>query len=478
MNSASQYRQQNDDDLTADEMQALMDEEEGALRNIFGLVLNGAQKIGIKKLSVNDRSWADQVSKHQNGVYVPEKLRSETAGLLPDRSNMIAKARGEGQHAILETTVRLRWLNNNGLYTLSRLATYTSKGSETHLTGLPEDAFQGLSPASFLIIAKKTDDAGEYFDCLTVDSGSSVYALVEDTFELQYDFIVGVFSPPPERKHVDELELLIDDLLGALEQGALLSRVASYSSFPATQNIAAEAQQQWLNEESRKSLNPAELGAPGNVLRKLSRGIEFDIYRAYERRFRAAQLLAILFKDGTQLTPKEIIRRVVSDFVPLYEVMRDAGQQRKSRAGASFEHHIARMLKDGGIPFGAQKVVSSRRPDFILPSVPVFEDPDRTSADALVLSAKTTLRERWKQVGLEKINCDLFLATLDENVPAKAIDDMQTHGITLVVPEALVQKESVTEYRKKSNVITFKTFFDQELHGKRLPNWRSAGLGA
>lgn len=88
----------------------------------------------------------------------------------------------------------------------------------------------------------------------------------------------------------------------------------------------------------------------------------------------------------------------------------------------------------------------------------------------MVLSAKTTLRERWKQVAMEKFNCALFLATVDDRVSSAAIDDMNTQGIHLVVPESL-KKSTETCYKSKTNVITFRELFDDEISTKR-PNYR------
>ena len=88
----------------------------------------------------------------------------------------------------------------------------------------------------------------------------------------------------------------------------------------------------------------------------------------------------------------------------------------------------------------------------------------------MVLSAKTTLRERWKQVAMEKFNCALFLATVDDRVSSTAIDDMNTQGIHLVVSESL-KKSTETCYKGKINVITFREFFDEEISAKR-PSYR------
>ena len=92
-----------------------------------------------------------------------------------------------------------------------------------------------------------------------------------------------------------------------------------------------------------------------------------------------------------------------------------------------------------------------------------------------MLSAKTTLHERWKQVQREIGNADLFLATVDENIASNAIDDMSSIGITLVVPESLKASDT-TEYKKHKSVINFKSFFEIEVKKKRMPCWKKQGI--
>ena len=55
----------------------------------------------------------------------------------------------------------------------------------------------------------------------------------------------------------------------------------------------------------------------------------------------------------------------------------------------------------------------------------------------LILSAKTTLRECWKQVEREKGARNLYLTTVDENIAGNAIEDMASFGVFLVIPESL-----------------------------------------
>ena len=151
--------------------------------------------------------------------------------------------------------------------------------------------------------------------------------------------------------------------------------------------------------------------------------------------------------------------------------MLSAGQQRKSRAGYSYEHHIEVMLRDGGIPFEKQVVLESKkRPDFILPSLS-FVDSDRFDAKTgLILSAKTTLRERWKQVEREMGGRPLFLTTVDENIAGSVIEDMASIGVRLVIPESLL-KAKVAEYSGHANVVGFGQFC-KDFIKPHLVGWR------
>ena len=128
------------------------------------------------------------------------------------------------------------------------------------------------------------------------------------------------------------------------------------------------------------------------------------------------------------------------------------------------------MLKDGKIPFRKQVIIQARkRPDFVMPSLAHLTKAPHGKAKGLILSAKTTLRERWKQVEREMHGSELFLGTVDENIAANAIEEMASMGIKLVVPEQLkVSKD--TEYDRHSNVLSFKTFFETVV-GKRMTSW-------
>lgn len=448
----------------------LSDADVELLRRLEALYV-GADKVAIKKLSKNDRAWAWRNPENkQGGFYVPIEFRGE---FFP--SDQELQIRTDIPH-ILQKIIRARWPGFRADAEEMTYRRFTNKASEAHFTVPPKAAFANIGPASFVVLGRKRDDDGVFFECLTIDSGSLVYAIVEQRFEMLPSFLAGVFDPPtidavPE-SIASEIDVLIGEFIAAAHNGTLSQLIMQYRQIPDGAAITALAQSTWLAADARRSFDPFLLDQPGNELRQLTTEIEFTIYRSHELRFRAAQALEIIFRDGIAPTTEQIVQRVVRNFIPLYQVMLNASQQRKTRVGTGFEAHIRTMLEAGHIPHAEQAVVSTRRPDFVLPNKPLYVSK---SADALVLAAKTTLRERWKQVPMEQRNCTVFLATMDEKVTRSAVRDMANLQITLVVPEAFKAHGTVIEYAKEPNVLTFKQFFREEIANRRKPRWVALG---
>lgn len=467
-------------DLVFDEQSSdgELSENDIATLRCLDSIYENSDKVAIKKLSKNDRSWAWEIKEsNQAGFYVPKEFRGT---FFPsDEKLREAPVRLDKPH-ILNAAIRSHWPRLNvepiNKWFPSIYSRFTNKGTEGHFTNLPRPVFRHLSPASFLVMGRMRDSGGVYFECITIDSESIVYSMIEDRFDLKLVFLAGVFDPPLSNtvpnEIVDELDILISEFVLAAKNGKLQHLINRYSNIPDSKSITLLAQEKWLAVDCRRSFNPFELEHPGNVLRDLTTDIEFTIYRTHELRYRAAQALEIIFRDGVVPTTEQIVQRVVRYFIPLYQVMLNASQQRKNRVGAGFESHIKRMLMVGLIPYEEQLVVSTRRPDFVMPNSNLYVN---RSSDALVLAAKTTLRERWKQVPMEMRNCQVFLATMDEKVTRSAVRDMNNLSITLVVPESFKAKGTVAEYSNEPNVQTFKEFFHDEIRGKRQPRWIELG---
>lgn len=448
----------------------LFAEPEAEALDFLTPLLDESESLYVKKLSLNDRDWARLPNKHQSGIYVPPVERD--GGFFPP---LAAKARDNTDAAeIREAYFDIEW-PAAGMAKRARLVNYTSKGSETHLTGLPKSPFRDVPPASLLVLGRRD---GRY-KALIVDSESDEYDVVHDALSLPPDFRSGIFVTAVVRREREERTVsFIEEVVRAFFDGTFPELALRYGTMPTTSELAAVARNRYLDENGLRSLNPYEMDKPGDALRAISRGLEYEIFKDYQIKAKSIDLARmILGDDPDKANIEKVLRAVVLDFPKIDALLLSAAQQRKSRAGYSFEHHIEAMLADGSVPFEKQVVLEAKkRPDFILPSKALYESATRQHDEALVLSAKTTLRERWKQVGGEMRDCDLYLATVDESIAVNAIKDMASQGIRLVVPESLKNSDT-TEYKAQDSVVSFKDFFESDIAVRRK-RWISSSIFA
>jgi hypothetical protein len=442
--------------------------EEGQEADLLLGVIERADRVFVKKLSNNDRDWSTNLSKHQGGVYI--RAENRDGGFFPP---LVSKARNEaGAREIREVFFRTVWPQFENAEKETRLTHYTSKGQETHLTRLPKEAFAILPPASFFIMARTPGDGPPQYVCLTIASDTEEAQLIVDLLGLEPEFIVGEFDPQAiaaaEREHVLTFS---EELVNAWISGTFEKFAAAHATFPDAPALARAAQQEFFRITGHTSLNPFLMDFPGNALEQISRHIEFEIMKDFQRREVAVRLVKLLFgSTPRQISSSGLLTLIVENVQTIDKLMLSVSQRRRSRAGLSYELHIERMLFDGRIPFQKQVVVTTgKRPDFVLPSLAALDaHPDR---GAFILSSKTTLRERWKQVEREMGGRPLYLATVDEGISGAAIRDMASIGVHLVIPERLLRAKE-TEYDGHPNVMTMKAF-SENIVRPRLPVWRS-----
>jgi type II restriction enzyme len=137
--------------------------------------------------------------------------------------------------------------------------------------------------------------------------------------------------------------------------------------------------------------------------------------------------------------------------------------KRKSRAGKSLEHHLARIFDFNALHYSAQpRTEGNKHPDFIFPSEAAYHTPNYPIEKLVVLAAKTTCKDRWRQVINE---ADLFkgrnrtkhLFTLQQGISAPQLEEMEEEGVVLVVPRPYINTYPAVS---RGKIWTLKKFVD------------------
>lgn len=113
--------------------------------------------------------------------------------------------------------------------------------------------------------------------------------------------------------------------------------------------------------------------------------------------------------------------------------------RRKSRAGRALENHIEAVLLAHGIQHAHGAETENRnKPDFLFPGRTEYLDQTFDVARLTMLGAKSTLKDRWRQVlsEAERI-ADKHLLTLEPGISENQTDEMRAKRLTLVVPSKL-----------------------------------------
>lgn len=125
----------------------------------------------------------------------------------------------------------------------------------------------------------------------------------------------------------------------------------------------------------------------------------------------------------------------VEDFVDLAATV---SNRRKSRAGRSLELHLRRIFDECGVHYDHGAVTEgAKRPDFIFPSAAAYRDHRVPTECLRVLAAKTTCKDRWRQVINEADRLRSgwkHLLTMQEGVSEAQFAEMEKEGVRLVVP--------------------------------------------
>lgn len=151
-----------------------------------------------------------------------------------------------------------------------------------------------------------------------------------------------------------------------------------------------------------------------------------------------------LFRAVEHARYGEIIARGFKDVDAFIEMANQVLNRRKSRAGKSLEHHLATLFNGNNLTFTAQAVTEgNKRPDFIFPSKRAYHDMSFPSDKLISLAAKTTCKDRWRQVLNEADRLrtkQKFLCTLQQGISSPQLKEMKAENVVLVVPAEYIAK--------------------------------------
>lgn len=360
---------------------------ESALQAIQSVT--ASQQAYCKFLSAND---SGETGGHQRGILI-----SKLAGGMLFRQPL-------GAENILKRTVQISWPDS--LRTESCFTYYRSK-NELRITKFGRD-FPFLRP----------DQTGALF-VLTKQDEDHYSAFFLETEEEIEQFLDAMGISPTETNRLIQAAQVQPEAREAL---AIQHFIAALSvDFPASEAMAAAAREIHSRVYQQPSLIRTN---PDRRLIEWTR-MEYALFRAIERA-RYGEAISRGFAS-------------VDDFVAMANMVLN---RRKSRAGKSLEHHLAAIFDGNGIAYAAQAVTEgNKRPDFLFPSQAAYHDPAFPTERLVSLAAKTTCKDRWRQVINEADrlrNRPKFLCTLQQGISPAQMDEMRDEGVILVVPQPYI----------------------------------------
>lgn len=137
----------------------------------------------------------------------------------------------------------------------------------------------------------------------------------------------------------------------------------------------------------------------------------------------------------------ELIKTGFTDVENFINVANTVLNRRKSRAGRSLENHLASIFNRNELKFEQQVVTeANKRPDFIFPDSISYHDFTFPTSSLFSLAAKTTCKDRWRQILNESNRIDKkHLFTLQQSISSQQLSEMEDEGVILVVPKSHIE---------------------------------------
>ncbi len=363
------------------------------MNNLLESAINAIQrseKAWCRYITANDTG---QTGGHQSGFYVPKCA----APLLFDELGR----KGENK----EKTVSILWQDD--FYTTSRMKYYgQGTRNEYRITRFGRD-FPFLNDeyiGSLLILSKMTDSDYVAYVLSSDDDIDGFYAY----FNLspnETNQLITAGGTDPDKK----LEMFFQE------------HVRELDDFPTTLQMSSLAQ---LNFNKAHSISKSDfIKSPDSLLLSWL-DAEYRLFRLIEEKIYSGKL-----KNAFES---------VDEFV---RIANEVLNRRKSRAGKSLEHHLSELFSKNDLVFEEQALTEGKkRPDFLFPNSSCYHNFEFPAKDLVVLGAKTTCKDRWRQVLSEADRVEeKYLFTLQQGISLSQLKEMSDAKLTLIVPKPYIQ---------------------------------------
>ncbi len=348
--------------------------------------VNRSRRAFCRFITANDVS----MTSHQEGFYVPK----QAAALLFNEPGI----KGSNK----DRYVKIRWQDD--FETDSRFIYYgTGTRNEYRITrfgkGFPFLAEDYVG--SLLIICQMDEDI---YSGIVLEHDEDI-----DEFYAEYNL-----SAEKTNHFIDPSVIVSPD--EKLKQ-RLIEIAGTMTGFPETKDISLVASQ--IYNEVFGITESKILGNPDKILRSWIK-TESDLFYQFED----------LFYRPMYSTPFASIK----DFA---DAANSFLNRRKSRFGKSLEHHLAHIFTASRLRFEEQAITEDKkRPDFLFPGSAEYHDFMFPADDLTFLGAKTTCKDRWRQVLNEADRIDTkYLFTLQPSISANQLQEMKHESVVLVIPE-------------------------------------------
>ena len=352
-------------------------------------VLN-SEKGFCKFLSANDTG---ATGGHQSGILISKSA-----------VEMMFSTQELAQTGIPKRTIKIRWQDD---FETESCFTYYESKNELRITRFGR-GFPFLKPeqtGALFVFTKQTDiDYSGYF--------------LETDDEIE-EFLVTFGISPTETNSLIDIQRVSAETQEKLSIQEFINNLDV--DFPASDVMSAAARA--IEEKTYDHIEYIRLNPDEKIISWTN--MEYTLFRALEYA-RYGEIITKGFQS-------------VDEFVRVANVVLN---RRKSRAGKSLEHHLSAIFDGNCIEYSSQAVTEgNKKPDFLFPSQEAYHDHGFSVDYIVSLAAKTTCKDRWRQVLNEADRLrdkPKYLCTLQQGISGAQMDEMQAENVILVVPKPYI----------------------------------------